>query len=136
MKNRDEEQPKKSGPEIIKLKHTKTRGQRIDKEGMEDMLKIKKDYDQQVIGDEQKLESFDRVLLSSFQKDRMTLERLLIITNQSRAVMGQETYTKKRIKDHLDKLVDLEYLEHQEVTYENQTNDVYILTEKGKEESF
>src|SRR6056297_3266374 len=103
MKNRDEEQPKKSGPEIIKLKLTKTRGQRIDKEGMEDMLKIKKDYDQQVIGDEQKLESFDRVLLSSFQKDRMTLERLLIITNQSRAVMGQETYTKKRIKDHLDK---------------------------------
>ncbi len=126
---------KNSEREKVKLTHTETRGQKIDESKMNELRQIKKKYDEGAVAEDQLLSPFDRVLLSSFQKDRMQLERLIIITNQGRRIMGEKTYPKKKFKEHLEKLVSLDYLEHEEVEYEHKINQIYILTEKGKEES-
>ncbi len=126
---------KKFEREMPELKSVKTRGQRIDQEEMSRLQALKAMANEESMKEEQQLEPFDRVILSSFQKPRMQLERLWIITNQSRQIMGEEPYPQEKIKTHCDKLVILGYLEYQAVEFEKKTNHVYILTDKGKEEA-
>ena len=83
-----------------------------------------------------KLTTDEQAIMTSFQKNRMLLDRIWIITNQSRIQMGMDGYKRGNLKKILDNLVDMGYLKYEAVHYESKFNDVYILTELGKEQVF
>jgi DNA-binding MarR family transcriptional regulator len=124
----------KAAKEYVELKHVETKKQSVDKNSLSEMLSVKKQYDEEK-SQATTLNNIDRVILGAFQKKRMMLERLYIITNQGRKQMGLELITKNDIKESCDKMVQSGYFEYQAVEYDNRVNDVYILTEKGQEET-
>jgi hypothetical protein len=129
----NDQEEKKSGRETINLKHVETKKQVVDKEKLADLFMVKDRYE----ADRQtdlKLTNDDKTILSSFQKKRMMLDRIWIIMNQSRTSMNIEPIARDDLKAQLLKLVDLGYLTHEVVEYNLETNDVFILTEKGEEE--
>ena len=130
-KNKEDKQ--KAAKEFVDLVHVDTKKQIIDKSDMADMLNVKKEFDAQAENVDT-LTSDDRSLLSSFQKKRMMLDRLYIIMNQSRKMLGMELFKRDEIKEMLDSMVFSGYLEYKAIEYEGKTNEVYILTEKGEDE--
>ena len=130
-KNNEDKQ--KAAKEFVDLVHVDTKKQIVDKSDMADMLNVKKEFDAQAENVDT-LTSDDRSLLSSFQKKRMMLDRLYIIMNQSRKMLGMELFKRDEIKEMLDSMVFSGYLDYKAIEYEGKTNEVYILTEKGEDE--
>ncbi|MHA1474831.1 MAG: hypothetical protein ACTSRX_09785 [Promethearchaeota archaeon] len=138
-KNKKNEKDKKEEPKIAKdfvnLTHVETKKQKVDYKGMVDILSQKEAYDEQQQF-RKKLTTDEQAIMTSFQKKRMLLDRIWIITNQSRIQMGLDGYKRENLKKILDNLVDMGYLTYEAVQYESKFNDVYILTELGKEQVF
>ncbi len=138
-KNKKNEKDKKEEPKIAKdfvnLTHVETKKQKVDYKGMVDILSQKEAYDEQQQF-RKKLTTDEQAIMTSFQKKRMLLDRIWIITNQSRIQMGLDGYKRENLKEILDNLVDMGYLKYEAVQYESKFNDVYILTELGKEQVF
>ncbi len=125
----------KTAKDFVNLTHVETKKQKVDYRGMIDILSQKEKFDEQQQFRE-KLSADEQAILTSFNKNRMLLDRIWIITNQSRIQMGMELYKQEEIKEILDNLVKLGYLSYEVVQYESKINDVYILTELGKEQVF
>jgi len=121
--------------DYVNLTHVETKKQKVDYKGMVDILSQKENYDEQQQF-RKKLTTDEQAIMTSFQKDRMLLDRIWIITNQSRIQMGMEGYKREQLKEILDNLVEMGYLKYEAVQYESKFNDVYILTELGKEQVF
>ena len=134
-KKKEEKEESKIAKDFVNLTHVETKKQKVDYRGMGDILSQKKKYDEQQQF-KQKLTSDEQAILTSFQKNRMLLDRIWIITNQSRIQMGLNGYKREDLKEILDNLVKLGYLNYEVVEYESKINDVYILTELGKEQVF
>jgi len=137
-KKKEEEEEKeesKIAKDFVNLTHVETKKQKVDYRGMGDILSQKEKYDEQQQF-KQKLTTDEQAILTSFQKNRMLLDRIWIITNQSRIQMGLNGYKREDLKEILDNLVKLGYLNYEVVEYESKINDVYILTELGKEQVF
>jgi len=138
-KNKKNEKDRKEDPKIAKdfvnLTHVETKKQKVDYKGMVDILSQKEAYDEQQQF-RKKLTTDEQAIMTSFQKKRMLLDRIWIITNQSRIQMGLDGYKRENLKKILDNLVDMGYLKYEAVQYESKFNDVYILTELGKEQVF
>ena len=138
-KNKKNEKDRKEDPKIAKdfvnLTHVETKKQKVDYKGMVDILSQKEAYDEQQQF-RKKLTTDEQAIMTSFQKKRMLLDRIWIITNQSRIQMGLDGYKRENLKEILDNLVDMGYLKYEAVQYESKFNDVYILTELGKEQVF
>ena len=125
----------KLAKDFVNLTHVETKKQKVDYKGMVDILSQKENYDEQQQF-RKKLTTDEQAIMTSFQKDRMMLDRIWIITNQSRIQMGLDGYRRDKLKEILDNLVDMGYLKYEAVQYESKFNDVYILTELGKEQVF
>ncbi len=125
----------KAAKDFVNLTHVETKKQKVNYDGMIDALSQKEAYDEQ-LQFRQKLTSDEQAILTAFQKKRMLLDRIWIITNQSRIQMGLDVFKREEIKKTLDNLVTLGYLKFEAVEYESKINDVYILTELGKEQVF
>jgi DNA-binding MarR family transcriptional regulator len=121
---------KQSARDLVNLTHVETQKQKVDRESLADLMNLQQDVDSQQVG----LDQEDHIILGAFEKKRLMLERVWIIVNEARVQMGMEPIKQSDIKVKLDALVDNGYLTHEEVEYDNQTNDVYILTDKGKDE--
>ena len=134
-KKKEEMEESKIAKDFVNLTHVETKKQKVDYRGMGDILSQKKKYDEQQQF-KQKLTTNEQAILTSFQKNRMLLDRIWIITNQSRIQMGLNGYKREDLKEILDNLVKLGYLNYEVVEYESKINDVYILTEFGKEQVF
>ncbi|MBA7579871.1 hypothetical protein ES708_21751 [subsurface metagenome] len=138
-KNKKNEKNKKEESKIAKdfvnLTHVETKKQKVDYKGMVDILSQKEAYDEQQQF-RKKLTTDEQAIMTAFQKTRMLLDRIWIITNQSRIQMGLDGYKRENLKKFLDNLVDMGYLKYEAVQYESKFNDVYILTELGKEQVF
>ncbi|QEE15643.1 hypothetical protein DSAG12_01469 [Promethearchaeum syntrophicum] len=136
-KGKEEKKKKKSklAKDFVNLTHVETKKQKVDYKGMVDILSQKEKYDEQQQF-RKKLTTDEQAILTSFQKNRMLLDRIWIITNQSRIQMGMDGYKLEKLKAILDNLVEMGYLKYEAVEYESKFNDVYILTELGKEQVF
>ena len=134
-KSKKKKDKSKAAKDFVNLTHVETKKQKVDFSDMVDVLSQKEAYDEQQQY-RQKLTAAEQSILTSFQKKRMLLDRIWIITNQSRIQMGMELYKQEEIKEILDNLVKLGYLKYEVVEYESKINDVYILTELGKEQVF
>ena len=134
-KNKEEKEESKTAKDFINLTHVETKKQKVDYRGMGDILSQKEKYDEQQQF-RKKLTTDEQAILTSFQKNRMLLDRIWIITNQSRIQMGLDGYKRENLKGILDNLVKLGYLKYEVVEYESKINDVYILTELGEEQVF
>ncbi len=134
-KEEKEKEKSKLAKDFVNLTHVETKKQEVDYKGMVDILSQKESYDKQQQF-RKKLTNDEQAILTSFQKNRMLLDRIWIITNQSRIQMGMEGYKREKLKEILDNLVDMGYLKYEAVQYESKFNDVYILTELGKEQVF
>ena len=132
---KEEKEESKIAKDFVNLTHVKTKKQKVDYRGMGDILSQKEKYDEQQQF-KQKLTTDEQAILTSFQKNRMLLDRIWIITNQSRIQMGLDGYKRENLKKILDNLVKLGYLKYEAIEYESKFNDVYILTELGKEQVF
>ncbi|MHA1720336.1 MAG: hypothetical protein ACTSWX_13935 [Promethearchaeota archaeon] len=137
MKDKSEKKKEKAkaAKEFVNLTHVETKKQKVDYKGMVDILSAKEAFDEQQQFRE-KLTPDEQSILTSFQKKRMLMDRIWIIVNQSRIQMGLDGYKLDDLKQMLDRLVDLGYLKYEAVEYESKINDVYILTELGKEQVF
>lgn len=137
MKDKSEKKKAKAkaAKEFVNLTHVETKKQKVDYKGMVDILSAKEAFDEQQQFRE-KLTPDEQAILTSFQKKRMLMDRIWIIVNQSRIQMGLDAYKLDDLKQMLDRLVDLGYLKYEAVEYESKINDVYILTELGKEQVF
>ena len=138
-KNKKNEKNKKEESKIAKdfvnLTHVETKKQKVDYKGMVDILSQKEAYDEQQQF-RKKLTTDEQAIMTSFQKKRMLLDRIWIITNQSSIQMGLDGYKRDNLKKILDNLVKMGYLKYEAVQYESKFNDVYILTELGEEQVF
>ncbi len=134
-KSKKKKHKSKAAKDFVNLTHVETKKQKVDFSNMVDVLSQKEAYDEQQQF-RKKLTADEQSILTSFQKKRMLLDRIWIITNQSRIQMGMELYKQKKIKEILDSLVKLGYLTYELVEYDSKINDVYILTELGKEQVF
>ena len=133
---KDEDNEKsKLAKDYFNLTHVETKKQKVDYKGMVDILSQKESYDEQQQF-RKKLTTDEQAIMTSFQKDRMLLDRIWIITNQSRIQMGMDGYKREQLKEILDNLVEMGYLKYEAIQYESKFNDVYILTELGKEQVF
>ena len=79
------------------------------------------------------LSNLESTLINSFHKKRMIFERLLIVVNQGLIQLGYEKVPKEEIEKALARLVEIGFLEREEIPYENRVNIVYILTDEGKQ---
>ena len=133
----DEDKMKESkiAKDFVNLTHVETKKQKVDYDGMVDILSQKEAYDEQQQF-RKKLNTDEQAIMTSFQKKRMLLDRIWIITNQSRIQMGLDGYKRENLKEILDNLVKMGYLKYEAVQYESKFNDVYILTELGEEQVF
>ncbi len=132
---KEEKEESKIAKDFVSLTHVETKKQKVDYRGMGDILSQKKNYDEQQQF-KQKLSTDEQTIMTSFQKKRMLLDRIWIITNQSRIQMGLDAYKREKLKEILDNLVKMGYLKNEVVEYESKINDVYILTELGEEQVF
>ena len=132
---KEEKEESKIAKDFVNLTHVETKKQKVDYRGMGDILSQKKNYDEQQQF-KQRLTTDEQAIMTSFQKKRMLLDRIWIITNQSRIQMGLDAYKRENLKNILDNMVKLGYLNYEIVEYESKINDVYILTELGEEQVF
>jgi len=131
----DKKKESKIAKDFVSLTHVETKKQKVDYDGMVDILSQKEAYDEQQQF-RKKLNTDEQAIMTSFQKKRMLLDRIWIITNQSRIQMGLDGYKRENLKEILDNLVKMGYLKYEAVQYESKFNDVYILTELGEEQVF
>ena len=125
-----EEDDKKPARELVTLSHVETQKQKVDRESLAHLLNLQ----QEVSSEQPVLDSDDRIILGAFEKKRLMLERIWIIVNETRVNLGMEATKQSDIKARCNALVENGYLTHEEVEYDNQVNNVYILTEKGSDE--
>ena len=131
----DKKKESKIAKDFVSLTHVETKKQKVDYDGMVDILSQKEAYDEQQQF-RKKLNTDEQAIMTSFQKKRMLLDRIWIITNQSRIQMGLDGYKRENLKEIFDNLVKMGYLKYEAVQYESKFNDVYILTELGEEQVF
>jgi len=134
-KSEKKDEKSKLAKDFVNLTHVETKKQTVDYSGMIDILSQKEKYDEQQQF-RKKLNIDEQAIMTSFQKKRMLLDRIWIITNQSRIQMGLDGYKRENLKEILDNLVKMGYLKYEAVQYESKFNDVYILTELGEEQVF
>ena len=127
--------PARDRVELKKIDTTKQR-QEVDEEKISQLMEEKRKADEILKEEDAKLNPLHRMILTSFQKDRMILLQLIIVINQTRKVMGQGLFTEETVKAHCDELVEWGFCTHQSVEFQGKTNEVYIITDKGKELAF
>lgn len=133
-KSSEKEKDKKAAKDFVNLTHVETQKQKVDKEALTKVLNFQ--AEKTTLGASPPiLTADDRVILGSFLKKRMQLDRVWITFNQTRSQMGKEPMKRVELKVRLDELVKLGYMTWEEVEYDNIKNDVYILTEKGEMEN-
>jgi DNA-binding MarR family transcriptional regulator len=125
---------KKSARESISLTHVETQRQKVDPSTLGKTLDFQKEFSQAQSKVPSGLTNEKRTILAAFEKKRLQLERVWIIVNKTRESMGLKSIPRVDIKAMLDSLVSEGYLTHEEITYDKQTSDVYILTEKGEDQ--
>lgn len=133
-KSLEKEKDRKAAKDFVNLTHVETHKQKVDKEALAKVLNFQAEKSTQSAAPSI-LTADDRVILGSFLKKRMQLDRIWITFNQTRSQMGQEPMKRVELKVRLDELVKLGYMTWEEIEYDNQKSDVYILTEKGEAEN-
>jgi len=123
---------KKTTREIPTLTHVETKKQKVDKKAISDLLAVQQQYDANHQS-EPPLSPVEFTILSIFQKKRLLLDKIWIDVNQSQTSMGGDPISRTALQETLTGLCEKGYLEKKEVDYQGKINDVYLLTEKGKD---
>ena len=114
------------------LTHVETKKQKVDKKAIADLLAVQQKYDANHQS-EPPLSPVEFTILSIFQKKRLLLDKIWIDVNQSQTSMGGDPISRTALQETLTGLCEKGYLEKKEVDYQGKINDVYLLTEKGKD---
>lgn len=129
------EKEKKPAREAVNLTHVETQKQQVDKAKLANLLSLQQQRNAQTT-QAKTLSPDQQTILRSFQKDRLLLDRIWIIVNQTRQSLALEPLKRVEVKDLCEQLVEEGYLYFEQVTdpMTKNVNEVYILTEKGKDE--
>ena len=127
-KKKEKEEPKKKpvAKDKVKLKHVEVKKQEISPEtrNLAQMLKESfVEHDQFV-----RLTNDELTILESFMGKRLFLERIAIIVNQSRILMGIPGFKRAELEDILEGLISKGYIDADIVG----EKPVFYLTERGK----
>ncbi|MBD3350127.1 MAG: hypothetical protein GF364_01420 [Candidatus Lokiarchaeota archaeon] len=98
---------------------------------LEEALQAKLAQEKKLLG--QDLTSEQRDIIDCFEKPRMVLQRIFIIYNQTRRMMGIELIKENAIRKHLDALEQNGYITIEKFEYQGQQKEAFLLTEKGKQ---
>ena len=123
----DQKKKKQVAKELIELTHVETRKQEISERTKQfaETLKQKESEKKPI----EKLSNDEMTILQSFMEKRLFLNRIAIITNQSRIPLGKEPFKKAELEKLLNGLISKGLITSEMVKNEK----VYILTEKGRE---
>lgn len=100
---------------------------------LEEALQSKLSQEKKLLG--QDLDSDERTILDSFitQSNRLILDRIYIIFNQTRKSLNMELKTKTHLREKLVSLAEKEYIRIEGFIYDGEEREAFILTEKGEE---
>ena len=123
----DQKKKKQVAKELIELTHVETRKQEISERTKQfaETLKQKESEKKPI----EKLSNDEMTILQSFMGKRLFLNRIAIITNQSRIPLGKKPFKKAELEDLINGLISKDMITSEMVKNEK----VYILTEKGRE---
>ena len=127
-KKKEKEEPKKKpvAKDKVKLKHVEVKKQEISPETRNLAQTLKEsfvEHDQFV-----RLTNDELTILESFMGKRLFLERIAIIVNQSRILMGIPGFKRAELEDILEGLISKGYIDADIVG----EKPVFYLTERGK----
>lgn len=112
--------------DLVTLKHVEVKKQEISAETRDLAQTLKEQY---LEHDQfERLSNDEITILETFTGKRLFLERIAIIANQSRILMGNPGFKKAELESILGSLISKGYLQSEVVNEKN----VYILTERGK----
>jgi hypothetical protein len=124
--NQSQTEKKPVAKDLVKLKHVKTKKQKVGSEA----ARLAESLKEQVVKHDhfEQLSNEELTLLEAFMGRRLFLTRIAIIVNQSRVPLGLEPFKKAELEKILEKLIDKGYI-HSETVGDKQ---VFYLTERGK----
>jgi len=100
---------------------------------LEEALQSKLSQEKRLLG--QDLDSDERTILGCYGtfQNRLVLDRIYIIFNQTRKNLDMELKTKSQLREKLTGLAEKEYIRIEGYVYEGEEREAFILTEKGEE---
>ncbi|MBN2154774.1 MAG: hypothetical protein JW776_01850 [Candidatus Lokiarchaeota archaeon] len=99
---------------------------------LEEALQSKLAQEKRLLG--QDLDSDERTIMACYQeKNRLILDRIYIIFNQTRKNLDLSLKTKSELRDRLGSLAEKGYLRIEGFVYDGEEREAFILTEKGEE---
>ena len=137
MENKNEKSSKKEeedktnskqtvAKDLVTLKHVEVKKQEISPETRNLAQTLKEslfEHDQF-----ERLSNDEITILETFMGKRLFLDRIAIISNQSRIPLGIPGFKKAELEKILEDLISKEYIQSEDVKGKN----VYFLTERGK----
>jgi len=112
--------------DLVTLKHVEVKKQEISPETRNLAQTLKEsliEHDQF-----ERLSNDEITILETFMGKRLFLDRIAIISNQSRMPLGIPGFKKAELEKILEDLISKEYIQSEDVKGKN----VYFLTERGK----
>jgi hypothetical protein len=100
---------------------------------LEEALQSKLGKEKRLLG--QDLDSDERTIIDSFGtfQNRLILERIYIIFNQTRKNLNMELKSKSELREKLSSLAEKDYIRIEGFIYDGEEREAFILTEKGEE---
>lgn len=98
---------------------------------LEKVLQARLEQEKRLLG--QDLDSDERTVIDCFRKPRLILERIYIIFNQTRNMLGKEVMKEKDLREILENLSKKGYITIEKFEYEGKEKEAFILTELGSQ---
>ena len=101
---------------------------------LEEALQSKLSQEKKLLG--QDLDSDERTIVESIgtnRKNRLILDRIYIIFNQTRKNLALDLKTKSELREKLTSLAEKGYIRIEGFIYEGEEREAFILTEQGEE---
>ncbi len=99
---------------------------------LEEALQSKLSQEKRLLG--QDLDSDERTIMDCWsQKNRLILDRIYIIFNQTRKNLNMDLKTKSDLRDNLSSLAEKGYIRIEGFIYDGEEKEAFILTEQGEE---
>jgi len=116
------------------MSHKEEKNKDVDTQpiSLEEALQSKLSQEKRLLG--QDLDSDERTIIGFFeQKNRLILDRIYIIFNQTRKNLNMELKTKSDLREKLVSLAEKEYIRIEGFVYDGEEREAFILMEKGEE---
>ena len=116
------------------MSHKEEKNKDVDTQpiSLEEALQSKLSQEKRLLG--QDLDSDERTIIGFFeQKNRLILDRIYIIFNQTRKNLNMELKAKTHLREKLGSLAEKGYIRIDGFIYNGEEREAFILTEQGEE---